>query len=92
MHRLAEAQDTLVSWVNCPLTVGVVWIDHVLPFHRSASVSPLPSSPIAVQALAAVHETPLNVPPERGLGVVWTDHEVPFHASASGMGEPDTFW
>ena len=35
-----------------------------------------------VQALAVVHDTPLNWAPGT-LGVFWIDHAVPFHTSAS---------
>jgi hypothetical protein len=83
VHRVAELHDTLSRMVGrSPRTSGVAWIDHVLPFHRSASESSLPLFPTAVQALAEVHETPLNLPPNLGLGVAWIDHVLPFHASA----------
>jgi len=41
--------------------MGVFWIDHALPFHCSAnavSKLPFPNDPMAVQAIADVHDTP----------------------------------
>src|ERR1700722_14739117 len=73
---------------DSPVGLGVFWIDHVVPFQRSASVTvvvPLEESPTAVQALADVHDTPyrkVNDAPA-GLGVCWIDHLVPFQRSAS---------
>ncbi len=74
--------------VGAPRTFGVAWIDHVLPFHRSASERSLPLFPTAVQALADVHEMPLNLPPNLGLGVAWIDQVLPFHRSARVSGSP----
>jgi len=45
-----------------PVGILVSWIDHSLPFHRSANASVLPALlmylPTAVHASADVHETP----------------------------------
>jgi len=66
----------------------VLWIDQLVPFHRSPSVVETPAPfayPTAVQALADVQDTAkrsLFVAP-LGLGVVGMDQLVPFHVSAS---------
>ena len=98
VQALAEVHDTLLSeaWLGfCGLGVG--WMDHEVPSHRSAKVRlPVPKSPAnptAVQALADVHDTPdspLFWSPA-GLGVGWMDHEVPFHRSASVTTLPALF-
>lgn len=70
VHETAES-----ALVVAPAGFGVVWIDQAVPFHASARVTstpePLTYSPTAMQAVAAVHETPesaLLVAPE-GAGV-----------------------
>jgi hypothetical protein len=59
---------------------------HELPFQRSANgTTVLLEDPTAVQAVAALHETPLRtmyVAPA-GLGVGWICQAVPFQRSAS---------
>jgi hypothetical protein len=67
---------------------GVAWMDHVVPFHRSASVTLMPElltlRPTASQADELVQDTPLRNPncdPD-GLGVGWIAQLVPFHRSA----------
>ena len=86
-NPLAEARGRL----------GVGWMDHVVPFHRSASVTlrpePLASNPNAAQAEDEVHATAfrrLNCAPE-GLGVRWIRQVVPFHRSAKVTSVPELF-
>jgi hypothetical protein len=47
-----------------PAGLGVRWIDQLVPFHRSASVSSLPvrlvKNPTAVHDVAEAHDTPAN--------------------------------
>ena len=62
--------------------LGVAWIRHRAPFHRSARVLPLLVFPTAVHAEADAQETPLRKAPPAGLGVAWIRHRVPFHRSA----------
>jgi hypothetical protein len=89
VQALADAHDTPARPLPCtPVGLGVCWIDHVVPFHRSASVTVVvlvEVPPTAVQALADVHDTPCRrvFDPPVGLGVCWIDHLVPFHRSAS---------
>jgi hypothetical protein len=74
--------------------LGVVWTVQLLPFQRSAKGAlgnPAPvvvaKPPAAVQAVAALHDTPVkvaNVAPA-GLGVVLIVQVVPFHCSANGL-------
>jgi len=67
---------------------GVDWIDQLVPFQASASVTLVPELsvelPTAVHVLADVHETPekvLDASPA-GVGVDWIDQLVPSQASA----------
>jgi hypothetical protein len=83
-----DVQDTLVNWLGAaPLGLGVGWMRHRLPSHRSAKVRGMPDlpteNPAAVQAEEAVQDTPLRKfgPPVR-LGVGWMRHRLPFHRSA----------
>jgi hypothetical protein len=62
--------------------LGVGWMRHLVPFHRSARILPLLALPTAVQAEIDVQETPLRKAPPGGLGVGWMRHLVPFHRSA----------
>jgi hypothetical protein len=68
--------------------LGVRWIRHRRPFHRSAKVTSLPeaptASPTAVHADRAVHATPASEPTfaPAGFGVRWTRQRRPFHRSA----------
>ena len=66
------------------------WMAQRVPFHRSASVRPGkpggPKVPTAVQARAAVQDTPsraLALGGGAGLGVAWIAQRMPFHRSAS---------
>ncbi|HEX3332809.1 MAG TPA: hypothetical protein VHS57_00600 [Acidimicrobiales bacterium] len=66
---------------------GIVWVAHVVPFHRSASttldVVPLEALPTASHAVAAEHDTPLRTLEEGEVaGVVWTAQLEPLHRSA----------
>src|SRR6516225_1051651 len=67
--------------------LGVDWMRHVPPLHRSARVSgpePVRLSPNAVQTVLAGQATPARILwPPLALGVAWTCHVVPFHRSAS---------
>ena len=92
VQDLVDAHDTATSWLLvAPARCGVRWIDQLVPFHRSASVSSLfarsVKNPTAVQDLADAHDTArrlLLVAPA-GFGVRWIDQLVPFHRSASVM-------
>src|SRR6516164_4359666 len=66
---------------------GVAWIDHRVPFHRSAS-GPAPALPTAVHADAEVQDTPFRPPPWDRLGVGWIRHRVPFQRSATAREAP----
>ena len=86
-NPLAEARGRL----------GVGWMDHVVPFHRSASVTLRPellaSAPNAAHAEDEVHDTAfrrLTCAPE-GLGVRWIRQVVPFHRSAKVTSIPELF-
>jgi hypothetical protein len=83
-----DVQDTLANWLGAaPAGLGVGWMRHRLPSHRSARVLALGvnalEAPTAVQAEAAVQSTPIRrlFPPAR-LGVGWIRHRLPFHRSA----------
>jgi hypothetical protein len=83
-----DVQDTLSNALGAaPLGLGVGWMRHRLPSHRSAKVRTMPDlpteNPAAVQAEEAVQSTPIRKlwPPAR-LGVGWMRHRVPFHRSA----------
>jgi hypothetical protein len=85
-----EVHATAFRKLNCaPDGLGVDWMDHVVPFHRSANV-PAFEAPTAVHAEAEEQETPNNIPPPAdGLGVAWMDHLVPSHRSARVMPVPE---
>jgi|SRR5215469_3782688 len=65
-----------------PEGLGVAWMRHVVPFHRSARVLPSPEFPTAVQAVLDAHDTPFRKPPPAGFGVGWMRHRVPVRCSA----------
>jgi hypothetical protein len=69
--------------------LGVGWICHTAPFHRSASVDPSLELPTAVHAVADVHATPASTPPPAGGGVDWICQRLPFHRSTRSASEPD---
>jgi hypothetical protein len=83
VHADADAHATVFKKANCaPAGLGVGWMVHRVPFHRSASV-PAFELPTAVQDEADWHATPDRAPPPcDGLGVGWMVHRVPFHRSA----------
>src|SRR5215469_10572352 len=88
VHAFAAVQETLVSWANVPVGLGVAWIDQLLPFHTSARVAKLGlvvEPPTASHALADVQETPLSplLFAPLGFWVGWMDQLLPFHTSAS---------
>ena len=64
VHDVALGQDTpFSSLTRAPDGFGVVWIVQLVPFHLSASIAggtsiPVLAPPTAVQAVAAVHDTP----------------------------------
>jgi hypothetical protein len=64
VHVEAVEQDTpRNSLTRAPVWFGVVWTPQLVPFQRSASIvggtsMPVLAPPTAVQAVAAVHETP----------------------------------
>jgi len=82
-----DVQDTLANWLGAaPLGLGVGWMRHRLPSHRSAKVRRMPDlpteNPAAVQAEEAVQSTPISRPAPAGLGVGWMRHRLPFQRSA----------
>src|ERR1019366_15968 len=88
MHAVAVEHATPKSSLRCVVGLRVVWMDHTVPFHRSASVTSvfdvLNQFPTAVQAVAELHATDVSDVPRLpvGLSVVRIDHAVPFHRSA----------
>jgi hypothetical protein len=87
MHVVVDVQATPL---RKPLPwggLGVAWIDHRVPFHRSAS-GPAPELPTAVHADAEVQDTPFRPPPWDRLGVGWIRHRVPSHRSARAREAP----
>src|SRR6266851_2618840 len=73
-----------------PGRLGVCWIRHFPPSHRSAS-GRFAAPPVAVQADGDVQDTLpkwLGAAPA-GLGVGWMRHAVPSHRSARVWGMPD---
>src|SRR5690242_6574556 len=83
MQAAADVQATTFRKVNCaPAGLGVGWMLHLLPFHRSARLPAL-EFPTAVHAEGELQATENRAPPPcDGLGVVWTVHPLPFHRSA----------
>src|SRR5437660_1164127 len=88
MHAVADVHDTPVSVAAEVLGNGCTV--QPVPSQRSASVAELPllslESPAAVQASAAVHETPFSSPnvASEGSGVGWMVQPVASHRSAIG--------
>jgi hypothetical protein len=81
VHAEADVQETLLRKA-LPDGVGVVWIRHRVPFHRSARVVPSALPPTAVQAESDVQDTLFRAPPPAGLGVGWMLQVWPFHRCA----------
>src|SRR5215467_11216344 len=84
VHAETDVHDTAFRKLNCaPDGLGVAWMRHRAPFHRSASV-PAFELPTAKQEDAEVQATPLSpAPPCDGLGVSWIFQVLPFHRSAT---------
>src|SRR5579859_41790 len=80
--------DTLENSLMLPDGTGTFCTDQFDPFQRSASGTSLgvalTKSPTAVQAFAAVHETPprKGLRPPLGVGVFWIVQVLPFQFSA----------
>ena len=79
LHPMLDAvvlHDTLENSLMLPDGTGTFWTDQADPFHRSASGTALSDaltkSPTAVQAFAAVHDTPFSraFRPPAGVGVL----------------------
>src|SRR6516165_7446461 len=87
MHVVADVHATPLKKPLPWGGLGVAWIDHLVPFHRSAS-GPAPELPIAVHADAEVQDTPFRSPPWDRLGVGWIRHRVPFQRSATARDAP----
>jgi hypothetical protein len=86
MQNDPVGHDTPPSWTpGGPGGLGVGWIRHPVPFHRSAKVLALavkaPETPTAVQDEADAQETPESCP-GGSAGVGRMRHRVPFHRSA----------
>jgi hypothetical protein len=88
VQAAADVQDTPFKKPPPCGGLGVFWMVHLVPFHRSAPVRGTPAvvvlAPTAVHAEDDVQATP-NRPPVAtpdGLGVGRMRHEVPFHCSA----------
>ena len=86
MPTAMQADDvghaTLVRADAGPEGLGVAWMAHLVPSHRSARVLPVPEFPTAVQAELDAHDTPFREPPLAGLGVAWMRHLAPLRRSA----------
>jgi hypothetical protein len=79
-----------------PAGLGLRWIDQLVPFHRSASITSLLGRPMWYQSPTAVHDrrdghdtamSRLLVAP-LGVGVRWIDQARPFHRSAKVLSLP----
>jgi len=82
MQADVAVHATLVRSDAGPEGFGVAWMRHVVPFHRSARVLPVPVIPTAVQAEGDAHDTPFRQPPPAGFGVAWMRHLAPLRRSA----------
>src|SRR6266545_2440358 len=85
----ADVQDTLARPPPAR-RLGVGWMRHFAPSHRSAS-GRFAASPVAVQADGDVQDTLSNVlgAAPAGLGVGWMRHRLPSHRSAKVRTMPD---
>src|SRR6266498_287085 len=77
----AAVQSTPIRRLSPPARLGVGWIRHRLPSHRSAKVRRMPDLPTEADGHATVFRTTNCAP--AGLGVGWMRHRVPSHRSAS---------
>lgn len=90
MHDEGEGHPTAIRKLcREPAGLGVGWMCHVCPFHRSTKVVSVPegltASPTAVHADGALHATPaseLTLAPD-GFGVRWTLHFLPLNRSTN---------
>jgi hypothetical protein len=96
VHDLDAVQATAIRPLSCaPAGLGVRWRRHVVPFHRSATVTGpelVKFNPTAEQAEDAEHPTPFRkiTCAPAGFGVGWILQLVPFHRSASvPTGKPE---
>ena len=77
-HADGDTQDTPAKALHAaPAGLGIGWTRHLLPSHRSASVTPAPEAltlvPTATHELAAGHDTQFSCPVRTagfGLGVI----------------------
>ena len=90
-HADGDTQDTPFNALHAaPGGLGTGWMRHLLPFHRSASVTPAPELltyvPTATHESAAGHDTQNSCPVGiTGFGLGATDHPDP-GAAAAGSG------
>ena len=96
VHAAEDVHDTPEKPLPCaPAGFGVGCTAQEVPFHRSASVSPLPELsrkvPAAVQAEADEHDTAFKNGPcaPGGSGIDWRLQVVPSHRSASMWNAPE---
>jgi hypothetical protein len=85
----ADVHATVLKRLPGDPVLGVGWMVHFVPFHRSAA----PRSATAVQATVDVQDTAARPPPDDGSGVCWMAQLLPFHRSASVLtpaGPPPT--
>src|SRR5215467_5367657 len=75
VHADRDEQPTPLRKMNwLPAGLGLGWIRHLVPFHRSARV-PAFDTPAAVHEDREVQATPSSPPPPcAGLGVAWIRH------------------
>jgi hypothetical protein len=92
VQSVAVGHETLLRLGVPVVGLGVGWIVQLVPFHRSASVVlgnafVVEYPPTAVQAVAALHDTPpsvASVAPD-GIGVLWIVQLLPFQPSARAL-------
>src|SRR5439155_137795 len=84
---VAETHDTSFSEFS-PCLLGLVTIDHAVPFHRSAKVRvpnpPLSVVPTAMQNVALRQATLSNALSKPRLGLTTRDHALPVQCSIYG--------
>jgi hypothetical protein len=86
MHRFEATHDTAVNSSSVDPGLGVVLIDHAVPFHDSTSVwltSPLSSAPAAKQLTVLVQDIPWKKASLPTLGLEDTAQVLPFHISTN---------
>src|ERR1700676_2477337 len=85
MQEVAEVQATLPTPYSIAERFGVGTRNQAVPFHLSANpIFGFPWTPTAMQALAAVHDTPVRnaSPPPLGVGDGSIAQPLPFQLSA----------